>query len=39
MQKYLDYRLPEIPKQIPVVNLPDINLNKSADFFEWEKEN
>ena len=37
MKKYVNYPVPEIPKQIPVITLPDIILNKSINLFEWKK--
>jgi beta-galactosidase len=37
MKKSVEYAVPEIPAQIPVITLPDIKLNKTADFFNWKK--
>jgi beta-galactosidase len=37
MKKYVGYPVPEIPAQIPVITIPDIQLNKTADFFDWKK--
>ena len=31
MKKYVNYRVPAIPKQIPVITIPPITLTKSAD--------
>lgn len=37
MKKYVNYPIPEIPDQIPVITIPDIHLSKTVDFFEWKK--
>jgi beta-galactosidase len=37
LKKYVDYPVPEIPIQIPVISLSDIKLNKSVNFFDWKK--
>ena len=36
MKKYVKYTIPEVPEKIPVITLPEINLTKSVDFFEWK---
>ncbi|HEY4788754.1 MAG TPA: beta-galactosidase, partial [Bacteroidales bacterium] len=37
MKKYSGNQIPPIPEQVPVIVVPDIKLDKTADFFEWEK--
>jgi beta-galactosidase len=34
--KYVDYVVPEIPEQIPVIKLPKITFDATVDFFEWK---
>jgi beta-galactosidase len=36
--KYVNYTVPAVPEQIPVIAIPDIKLEKTADFFEWKKQ-
>ncbi|MDF1546393.1 MAG: beta-galactosidase [Bacteroidales bacterium] len=38
MTKYVDYKIPDVPKQIPIITIPDIRLTKTVDFFEWKKQ-
>jgi beta-galactosidase len=33
MKKYVNYPVPDIPEQIPVITIPAIQLNRSADLF------
>lgn len=33
MKKYVSYNIPEVPKAIPVIAIPSIQLNKSVDLF------
>lgn len=33
MQKYVSYKIPEVPKAAPVIAIPDIKLDKTADLF------
>jgi beta-galactosidase len=35
--KYVDYPVPEIPEQIPVINLPKVTFETTFDFFDWKK--
>lgn len=35
--KHVNYDVPEIPEQIPVIKLPKITFDVTADFFEWKK--
>src|SRR5581483_12254925 len=37
MKKYALYPVPEMPAKIPVITLPPIPLNKSADVFDCKK--
>jgi beta-galactosidase len=37
MKKYVDYAVPEIPAQIPVIKVGDIKLDKSVNLFDWKK--
>jgi len=37
MKKYVNYPIPEVPAQIPVVQLPPIKLTKTADLLEMAK--
>ena len=37
MKKYVTYKIPDVPAQIPVVQLPAIKLTKTADLFEFIK--
>lgn len=37
MQEYIDHALPVIPEKIPVLDIPDIKLTKSADVFDIMK--
>lgn len=34
MKKYVDYEIPAIPEQIPVIEIPTINLTKSVNLFD-----
>lgn len=37
MKKYVEYTVPEVPAQIPVIKLSDIKLDKTVNFFDWKK--
>ncbi|MDP4209049.1 MAG: beta-galactosidase [Bacteroidota bacterium] len=37
LKKTADYPVPDIPVQIPVITLPNIKLDKTANFFDWKK--
>lgn len=37
MKKSVNYPVPDVPAQIPVVTLPDIQLTKSMGLFDWKK--
>ncbi len=37
MKKHVNYPVPEIPAQIPVIDIPRISLSKSADFLSLKK--
>jgi beta-galactosidase len=35
--KYVPYQIPEIPEQIPVIELPKVIFENTVDFFDWKK--
>lgn len=37
LKSHVNYPVPDIPAQIPVVTLPDIQLTRSANLFDWIK--
>ena len=37
MKKYVKYPVPEIPDQIPVITIPEIQLQKTTGLFDWIK--
>ena len=36
-QQYVSYKIPPIPKQIPVIGIPSITLNKAVDLFIYKE--
>jgi beta-galactosidase len=36
-EKYVSYKIPPVPAQIPVIKIPAIHLNKTADLFDFIK--
>lgn len=37
IQKYVDYKLPEIPQPIPLIQIPSIRLNKAGDALAYAR--